>query len=94
MGLAKALLPAGTVRHSNEEKPMKRASYVISVLLILAGGLIAAGLINYPDTQSVLSVGDAALKVQTEKTVPAAVGYVLLAVGAIVGAAGLTLRRF
>lgn len=73
---------------------MKRATYVIAVLLLLAGGLVVSGIVQYPDSQSVLSVGDAALTVQTEKTVPPVIGYVLLAVGAIVGAAGLALRRF
>lgn len=73
---------------------MKRATYAIAVLLLIAGGVILSGIVQYPDSQSVLSVGDAALKVQTEKTVPPVIGYVLLAVGAIVGAAGLALRRF
>ena len=73
---------------------MKRTSFVLAVLCLLAGGLIAAGVIQYPDSESVLSVGDAALKVQTEKTVPPVIGYVLLALGAIFGAAGLSLRKF
>lgn len=73
---------------------MKRATLVTAVLLLIAGGLVVSGIVQYPDTQSVLSVGDAALTVQTDKTVPAVIGYVLLAVGAVLGAAGLTLRRF
>ncbi|MCK7593521.1 hypothetical protein [Pseudomarimonas salicorniae] len=73
---------------------MKRASYVIAVLCLLAGALIATGVLQYPDTQSVLSVGDAALQVQTEKTVPPVLGYALLVIGAIVGLAGFSLRKF
>jgi hypothetical protein len=70
---------------------MRKPALIIGVLLLVAGGLISAGMLSIPDKKEILSVGDASLSVTQQKKPDRTLGYVLLALGAvgvIVGVAG------
>ncbi len=62
---------------------MRTPALVIGILLLIAGGLIAAGVINFSDTKEVIRLGDASLSVTQQKTPDRNIGYVLLALGAV-----------
>lgn len=67
---------------------MRTPALIIGILLLVAGGLVAAGLVSFADTKEVLKVGDASLSVTQQKTPDRTLGYVLLAVGAVVTVVG------
>lgn len=72
---------------------MKRTTLIIGIILLVLGGLVATGIITYPDSKALVSVGDASLSVQDSKPVPVVIGYVLLAVGAIATAVSFGLGK-
>ena len=72
---------------------MQRIVLVIGILCLLAGGLVAAGVVDFADERTVLSVGDAALSVETRETAPPMLGYGLLAVGALLSVGALVMRK-
>lgn len=72
---------------------MQRIVLVIGILCLLAGGLVAAGVVDFADERSVLSVGDAELSVETRETAPPTLGYGLLAVGALLTVGALVVRK-
>lgn len=67
---------------------MKRLLMIAGIVMLVLGGLIAFGLLSYPDTETLFSVGDAALRVQTEREPEPLLGYVLLGAGALCTALG------
>jgi hypothetical protein len=73
---------------------MKKTAILLGTALLILGGLIAFGAFSVPDTRELLRVGDAAISVQTEKTLSPVLGYVLLGVGGVLTAAGIAVRRF
>ena len=72
---------------------MRIPALVIGLLLLVAGGLVAAGMFRFTDTREVLRIGDASLKVSKEKTPDRTLGYVLLAVGAAVTVVGAMAKK-
>lgn len=62
---------------------MKRMLMVAGITMLLLGGLISFGLVSQADTETVLSIGDAALQVETRRQPDPALGYVLLGLGAL-----------
>jgi hypothetical protein len=72
---------------------MRIPALVIGLLLLIAGGLVVAGMFSFTDTKEVLRIGDASLKVSQEKKPDRTLGYVLLAVGAAVTVAGAMAKK-
>jgi len=73
---------------------MKRGAIGIGIVLLVIGGLISLGVVTYPDSKELFSVGDNAVTVQTEKTPSRNLGYVLLVVGGVITAGGVAARKF
>jgi hypothetical protein len=72
---------------------MRTPALIIGILLLIAGGLVSAGLFSFSDTKEVLKVGDASLSVTQQKTPDRTLGYVLLAVGAVVTVVGAMAKK-
>ncbi|MCB1555226.1 MAG: hypothetical protein KDJ14_15610 [Xanthomonadales bacterium] len=68
---------------------MKRVLMIAGIVMLLLGGLISFGLLSYPDTETLFSVGDAALRVETQREPAPVLGYVLLGIGALCTALGV-----
>jgi hypothetical protein len=72
---------------------MRTPALIIGILLLIAGGLVSAGMFSFSDTKEVLKVGDASLSVTQQKTPDRTLGYVLLAVGAVVTVVGAMAKK-
>ncbi len=68
---------------------MRKPALIIGILLLIAGGLIAAGVFTFSDTKEVIRIGDASLSVTQQKSPDRNIGYVLLALGAVGIAVGV-----
>jgi hypothetical protein len=71
---------------------MRATALVVGLLLLVAGGLITAGLLSWPDKKEVLRLGDASLSVTQDRKPDPRLGYGLLGLGAVVLVAGLASR--
>jgi hypothetical protein len=72
---------------------MRAFLLVAALLLLVAGGLIAAGLLSLPREKEVLRLGGASLSVTQDRKPDARIGYGLLVAGAIAGVIGLSRKR-
>lgn len=72
---------------------MRTPALLIGAILIVIGGLIAAGVFRYEDTDKVMDFGKLEVEKTEEKTTPVNWGYVLLGGGALVLVAGALMRR-
>jgi len=73
---------------------MKTTAIIIGLLLLIVGALISLGVVSYPDTKTLFSIGDSAVTVATDKTPSRTLGYVLLIIGGVVTAAAAATRKF
>ena len=72
---------------------MRTPALVVGVLLLVAGGLISAGMLSVPDKKEVLRIGDASISVTEQKRPDRTLGYVLLGVGALVTVIGAVAKK-
>lgn len=72
---------------------MRASLLIVAVLLLVAGGLISAGMLSVPQEKEVLRLGDRALSVTQQRTPDRRLGYGLLVAGAVVLVVGLTRKR-
>ena len=72
---------------------MRTPALILGILLLVAGGLISAGMFSFTDTKEVLKIGDASLKVSKEKKPDQTLGFVLLGLGAIVTVVGAMAKK-
>jgi hypothetical protein len=72
---------------------MRTPALILGILLLVAGGLISAGMFSFTDTKEVLKIGDASLKVSKESKPDRTLGYVLLGAGALVIAVGALAKK-
>jgi hypothetical protein len=63
---------------------MRASLLVVAVLLLVAGGLISAGLLRVPQEKEVLRIGSKSLSMTQERQPDRRIGYGLLVIGAIV----------
>ncbi len=73
---------------------MKTTAIIIGLLLLIVGALISLGVVSYPDSKTLFSIGDSAVTVATDKTPSRTLGYVLLIIGGVVTAAAAATRKF
>ncbi len=72
---------------------MRLPAMILGVVLIIIGGLIAAGVFKYKDTDKVLDFGKLEVETTREKTAPLNWGYVLIGGGVLVLVAGALVRK-
>jgi hypothetical protein len=72
---------------------MRTPALILGILLLVAGGLISAGMFSFTDTKEVLKIGDASLKVSKEKKPDQTLGFVLLGLGAVVTVVGAMAKK-
>lgn len=72
---------------------MRTPALILGILLLVAGGLISAGMFSFTDTKEVLKIGDASLKVSKEKKPDRTLGFILLGVGAVVTVVGAMAKK-
>ena len=72
---------------------MRTPALIIGVLLLIAGGLISAGMISVADKKEVLSIGDASISVTEQKRPDRTLGYVLLGIGAVLTVVGAVAKK-
>jgi uncharacterized membrane protein YqiK len=68
---------------------MRIALIVIGIILIIAGIWVLAGNGSYTDTDTVVSVGSAALKASHQEAIPQWAGIAGIVVGAILALVGI-----
>ena len=62
---------------------MRTPALVIGVLLLIAGGLIAAGVFKFQTTEKVADIGPIEISKTDTKTPPINLGWILIGVGAV-----------
>jgi hypothetical protein len=72
---------------------MNKALLILGALMVVAGMLVAGGMMKYRDKDKVVDFGSLEIEASHEKTAPLNWGYVLLGVGAIVLVGGAVMRR-
>jgi hypothetical protein len=71
---------------------MRNALFIVGALLVVAGILVASGMMKYQDKEQV-EIGKLELEASREKTAPANWGWVLLGGGAVVLVAGALIKK-
>jgi len=71
---------------------MRSALFIVGALLVVAGILIASGMMKYQDKEQV-EIGKLELEASREKTAPANWGWLLLGGGAVVLVAGALIKK-
>lgn len=72
---------------------MRVPAIILGVVLIIVGGIMAAGLFKYKDTEKVVDFGKFEIEATTEKTAPLNWGYILMGGGVLVLVAGAMVRK-
>ncbi|KGI78761.1 hypothetical protein [Oleiagrimonas soli] len=72
---------------------MRIALMVIGIILLIAGIWVVAGHGSYTATETVVSVGDHALKATHDKSIPQWAGIAGIVVGALLTLGGLLRKR-
>lgn len=71
---------------------MRMPALILGVILLIVGGLIAAGVFKYEDKNKA-EIGPVALTVTREKTPPVNFGWVLIGVGAVAMVVGAASKK-
>ena len=72
---------------------MRVPAMILGVVLVIVGGLMAAGLFKYKDTDKVVDFGKLEIEATREKTAPLNWGYVLIGGGVLILVAGALIRN-
>lgn len=72
---------------------MRVPAMILGVVLVIVGGLMAAGLFKYKDTDKVVDFGKLEIEATREKTAPLNWGYVLIGGGVLILVAGALIRK-
>ena len=72
---------------------MRNPLLIIGVILLVAGGLISAGVFHYTDQKQVAKLGPLEITSTEEKRPPLNLGYILLGIGAIVIVVGAVTKK-
>jgi hypothetical protein len=71
---------------------MRNALFIVGALLVVAGILVASGMMKYEDKEQV-EIGKLELEASREKTAPANWGWLLLGGGVVVLVAGAFTKK-
>lgn len=72
---------------------MRTPALVIGILLLIAGGLVVAGVIDFTRQETVAEIGPVELSTETRETAPPVLGWVLLGAGAVAVVAGVISKK-
>jgi hypothetical protein len=72
---------------------MQKPLLILGTLLVVAGLLVASGLMKYQDKDKVVDFGSLEIEASHEKQAPLNWGYVLLGLGAFALVGGAVMRR-
>jgi energy-converting hydrogenase Eha subunit G len=72
---------------------MQKALLILGALMVVAGLLVASGMMKYQDKDKVVDFGSLEIEATQEKEAPLNWGYLLLGVGAVALVGGAMMRR-
>ena len=72
---------------------MRLPAFILGVILLVAGGLIAAGVFKFQSTEKVLDMGPIEVTKTDTKSPPINLGWVLMGVGAVVLVIGAASKK-
>lgn len=72
---------------------MRTPALVIGILLLVAGGLISAGIVSIDKQETVAKIGPLEVTTTEQKKPAPMVGYVLLGLGALLVVAGIAAKK-
>lgn len=72
---------------------MRMPAIILGVILLVAGGLIAAGVFKFQSTEKVLDMGPIEVTKTDTKSPPINLGWVLMGVGAVVLVIGAASKK-
>ena len=72
---------------------MRMPAIVIGVILLVIGGLIAAGVFKFQSTEKVADIGPIEISKTDTKTPPINLGWILLGAGAIAVVVGVASKK-
>ena len=72
---------------------MRSPLIIIGIILLIAGGLISAGVFSMTSQKQVAKLGPLEITSTEEKKPPVNLGYILLGIGAVVVVAGAVAKK-
>jgi hypothetical protein len=72
---------------------MRAAALVLGVILLVLGGLVAAGVFKYETTEKVVDLGPIELSATETKTAPLNLGWMLLGAGTVLVVVGVLIKK-
>lgn len=72
---------------------MRTPAFVIGILLLVAGGLISAGVLSFDKTETLAKLGPLEVKSTEQKKPAPLLGYVLLGAGALLVVVGFAAKK-
>jgi hypothetical protein len=72
---------------------MRMPAIIIGVILLVIGGLIAAGVFKFQSTEKVADIGPIEISKTDTKTPPINLGWILLGAGAIAVVVGVASKK-
>ena len=72
---------------------MRVPALLIGVILLVAGGLIVGGVIEWKSTEKVADIGPIQINKTETRSPPSNLGWVLLGAGAVVVVAGALMKK-
>jgi hypothetical protein len=72
---------------------MRMPALIVGVILLVVGGLIAAGVFKWQETEKVADIGPIEINKTETKTPPLNLGWLLLGAGAVAVVAGAMMKK-
>ena len=72
---------------------MRMPAIIIGVILLIIGGLIAAGVFKFKSTETVADIGPIEITKTDTKTPPLNLGWILLGAGAVAVVVGVASKK-
>ena len=72
---------------------MRTPALIAGILMLIAGGLISAGVVSFPQQEIVAKLGPLEVTTTAQKKPAPLLGYVLLGVGAMLVVVGLRAKK-
>jgi hypothetical protein len=72
---------------------MRMPALILGVILLVVGGLIAAGVLKWQETEKVADIGPIEINKTETKSPPLNLGWLLLGAGAVAVVAGAMMKK-